>query len=80
MCVYVYKEKDFFIEVQLIYNTVLVSGAQHVQQSDLVLFFFFFFFQITFHYRLLQDIEYSSLQYTVNPCCLFILHRVVCIC
>ena len=28
-------------------------------------------FKILFHYRLLQDIEYSSLCYTINPCCLF---------
>ena len=28
-------------------------------------------FQILFHCRLLQDIEYSSLCYTVGPCCLF---------
>ena len=27
-------------------------------------------FQIIFHYKLLQDIEYSSLCYTVGPCCL----------
>ena len=26
------------------------------------------FFQILFHYRLSQDIEYSSLCYTVGPC------------
>ena len=31
------------------------------------------FFQIIFHCRLLQDIEYSSLCYTVNPYCLSIL-------
>ena len=37
-------------------------------------------FQILFHYRLLQDIEYSSLCYTVNPYCLPILYLVVCIC
>ena len=35
-------------------------------------------FQIIFHYRLLQDTEYSSLCYTVGPCCLSILHIVVC--
>ena len=29
--------------------------------------------QIPFHYRLLQDSEYSSMCYTGNPCCLF--HR-----
>ena len=26
-------------------------------------------FQIIFHYRLLQDIKYKSLWYTLNPCC-----------
>ena len=41
----------------MIYYIVLVSG---VQQIDAV------FFQIIFCYRLLQDIEYSSLCYTVN--------------
>ena len=37
-------------------------------------------FQILFPYRSLQDIEYSSLCYTVGPCCLSILYIVVCIC
>ena len=31
-------------------------------------------FQIIFHYRLLQDIEYSFLCYVVGPCCLPILY------
>ena len=31
-------------------------------------------FKILFHYRLLQDIEYSSLCYTVGPCWLSILY------
>ena len=53
-----------FFEVQLIYKVVLVSS---VQQSDSVIYILF---QILFHYRLLQDIEYSSLCYTVGPCCL----------
>ena len=35
--------------------------------------------QILFHYKLLQDNEYSSLCYTVGPC-LSILYTVVCIC
>ena len=34
----------------------------------------------SFHCSLLQDIEYSSLCCTVNPCCLFILCMVVSIC
>ena len=42
--------------------------------------YIYIFFQIIFHYKLLQDIEYSSLYYTVNPCCLSILCIVVCIC
>ena len=37
-------------------------------------------FHILFHYGLLQDIKYSSLCYTVGPCCLFILYIIVCIC
>ena len=56
------------IEVQLIYNVVLVSS---VQQSDSVLYISFFRFFFIIRYRLLQDIEYSSLCYTVGPCCLF---------
>ena len=32
-------------------------------------------FKILFHYRLLQDIKYSSLCYTVGPCCLYMLYR-----
>ena len=66
----------FIIEVQLIYNFVLVSG---VQQSDLLIPIYIFF-QIIFHYRLLKNTEYSSLCYIVTPCCLSILCIVVCIC
>ena len=36
--------------------------------------------QILSHYRLLQDIEYSSLCCVVGPCSLSILYMVVCIC
>ena len=39
--------------------------------------FCFRFFSIN---RLLQDIEYSSLFYTVGSCCLSVLDVVVCIC
>ena len=35
-------------------------------------------FQILSSHRLLQNIKYSSLCYTVGPCWLFILHKVVC--
>ena len=36
-------------------------------------------FYILFHYRLSQDIEYSSLCYTLGPCFLSILYIIVCI-
>lgn len=36
--------------------------------------------QVLFHYRLLQDTEYSSLFYTVGPCCISVLYILVCIC
>ena len=59
-------------------NVVLVSG---VQQSDSVLHIHVsILFQIPFPFRLLQNIEQSSLCYTVGPCWLSILYIVVCIC
>ena len=48
----------FSIAVELIYKLVLAS---HVMQTEKK-----YFFPIIFHYRLLQDIEYSSLCYTVG--------------
>ena len=47
---------------------------------QLYIYMYIFFFQILFPYRLLQNIEYSSLCYTVGPCWLSILYIVVCIC
>ena len=41
--------------------------------------YIYILFQILFHYSLLQDIEYSSLYYTVGPCWLSILYVIVCI-
>ena len=35
-------------------------------------------FQILFHYRLLQDVDYTSVCYTVGPCYLSILYIAVC--
>ena len=39
----------------------------------------FHFLNILFHYGLSQEIGYSSLCYTIGPCCLFILNVIVCI-
>ena len=47
--------------------------------SKVIQRYMYILFQILFHYRLLQDIEYSSLCYTVGPF-LSILYIAVCIC
>ena len=67
-----------FIGVQLIYNVVLVSGIQ--QRGSVIHIHIFILFQILYPYRLLQNIEYSSLCYTVGPCALSILYIIVCVC
>ena len=45
-----------------------------------VYIYIYSFFYILFHYSLLQDIEYSSLCYTVGSCCLPVLYIVMYIC
>ena len=78
MSLFLLKKFLFYIGVELINNVVLVSGVQqidsviHIHVSILL--------QILFHHRLLQDIEYSPLYYTVGPCCFSILYIVMCIC
>ena len=50
-----------------------------VQQSDSVIHIYILF-HILFRYGLSQDIEYSSLCYTVGPCCLSVLYITACVC
>ena len=55
---------------------MLVSGVQQ-GDSDIYIYIYIYththnLFHVLFHYGLLQDIEYSSLCYTVGPCCLSI--------
>ena len=60
----------------MINSVVLVSG---VKQSDSVIpIHVFILFQITFLFRLLENIEQGSLCYTVGPCWLSILNVAVC--
>ena len=62
----------------IIYNDVLVTG---VQQSDSVIpIQVAFLFQILFPFKLLKNIETSSLCYRVDPCWLSISNIVVCTC
>ena len=49
------------MEVCLIYNSTLFSGVQHNNSV---------FLQIALHYKLPKDNDYSSLCYTICPCCL----------
>ena len=53
-----------FIWVELIYKVALASGI-YESDSDIHISILF---QILFPYRLLQNIEYSSLCYTVGLC------------
>ena len=59
----------YLIEVQLIYNVMLISAVIHMYS-----------FSYSFPLGLSQDIEYSSLCYTVEPCCLSSLYIIVCTC
>mgnify|MGYP000173797179 CR=1 FL=1 len=48
----------------------------HVHSKEIQLYIYIIF-EIIFHYRLLQDIEYRSLCYTVNACYLSISYTLV---
>ena len=65
------------MEIELIYNAVLISVVSTVIQLYTPISILF---QILFYYRLLQNIEYSSLYCAVGPCCLSIICIVVYIC
>ena len=58
---------------------MLVSGASH-RDFTYKYTHICIIFQILSPYSLLQNIEYSSLCYTVGPCWLSILFTVVCFC
>ena len=60
-----------FVLLKLSRFTVL-SEFQVCSKSDSVIHLYFLF-QTSFHYRLLQDIEYGSLWY-IGPCYLSILY------
>ena len=58
----------FFLSIVLKSSWFIIFLVLCLQQSDSNIYIIF---QILFHYRLLQDIEYSFLCYTINPCYLF---------
>ena len=67
------------IDRQILYHWATWEALCKCYIKQLILLFFFFFTHIyiskiiLFHYGLSQDIEYSSLCYTIGPCCLSIL-------
>ena len=69
---------SFYMGEQLVNNVVLASG---IQESDLVIHTHVsILFQILFPFRLLQNIEQSSLWHTVSPCWFSVLTVAVCTC
>ena len=63
----------------LIYNGVLVSQTMLLVYSKVIQLYeykhTYIISQIIFHYRLLQDTEYSSLSCRIGPCCLSMLYK-----
>ena len=49
--------KTYFIEVQVIYNVVLISAVQQSESYMCIYIHIHILFHILFHYDLLQDIE-----------------------
>ena len=62
---FIFSLQYFLVEVQLVYNVGLVSRVQ--QSGSVIHVRIAILFQVLFHYRLLEDTEYSSLCYTVGP-------------
>jgi len=69
----------FFNRSILDYNVVLASGRIY-NIYIYVCVCVYPFFRFFFHYRYLQDIEYSSLYYRAGPCCLSSLYIYIAVC
>ena len=64
----------FFLNWSIVNLQYCVSfKCPAVHRLYIYLGIYLYTFWIPFHYSLLQDTEYSSLCYTVNPCCLYYL-------
>ena len=74
VCVYIY------IYIYIYIHTHTHTHTHIYIYMYVYILYIYILFQILFHYRLLQDIEYSSLCSTVGPCSLSTLYTVLCIC
>ena len=61
---WVYVYSDFF---RFFHNISQINLNKLLGQPNICVYTYIIFFSTLFHSRLLQDIEYSSLCYTVNP-------------
>ena len=68
----------FFFKLE--YSWFTMSCFLQVYSQVVQLCIHTYLFQILFPYRSLQNTEYSSLWYTVGPCCSSILYIIVCMC
>ena len=59
---------------------VVAKETDMIQQLNTNNMYLYILYHILFHYGLLQDIEKSSLCYTVGPCYLSIVCVCVCVC
>ena len=59
---------------------MLISAVQQIDSVIHTHIYIHILFHIVFHYGLSQDIEYTSLSYTVGPSCLSSLCIIACIC
>ena len=80
-----YGDRMHYFKRQLIFCVAGLIGMYIIAKIDYHIYIKWakkiYFFSIFSQYGLLQDIvEYSSLCYTVVPCCVSILHIIVCIC
>ena len=69
LIVFQFQQAIFFIEVQLIYKCCVNICCIAVIQLHTHTHTHIIFFNILFHCYISQNIEYSSLCYTVGPCC-----------
>ena len=69
-----------FLKFMLLKYSWVIMLCSFLPYSKVFVIHIYILFDTPFHYGLLQDIEYSSLGYTVGPCCLSILYIIVCIC
>ena len=61
----------FFLNIYILLNFSLLTTFQVHSKVIQLYIYTYIIFQIIFHYRLLQDIDSSSLCYTVNLSCLW---------